>query len=99
MYQVSRYHVGRSTCRHVYVDLYKWLFAILPTCWQGLSCIKACLYIYLYGYTNGLAGVMAAGGKTFIHLPIYVATCLSIDLLQILNIHTELIIYISLLIH
>ena len=38
---------------------------------------------------------MAAGGKTFIHLPIYVATCLSIDLLQILNIHTELIIYIS----
>ena len=39
---------------------------------------------------------MAAGGKTFIHLPIYVATCLSIDLLQILNIHTELIVYIGL---
>ena len=25
---------------------------------------------------------MAAGGKTFIHLPIYVATCLFIDLLS-----------------
>ena len=32
---------------------------------------------YLYGYTNGLAGIMAADGKTFIHLPIYVAPCLS----------------------
>ena len=38
---------------------------------------------------------MAAGGKTFIHLPIYVTTCLSIDLLQILNIHTELIILLA----
>ena len=65
----------------------------------GLSCIKACLYIYLYGYTTGLAGIMAAGGKPFIHVPIYVATYLSITLLQILNIHTELIIYIGLYIH
>ena len=98
MYQVSGI---MSAGRHV--DMYTLIYinGYLPllTCRQGLSCIKACLYIYLYGYTNGLAGIMAADGKTFIHLPIYVATCLSIDLLQILNIHTELIIYIGLYIH
>ena len=82
-----------SAGRHV--DMYTLIYinGYLP------SCRPACFYIYLYGYTNGMADIMTAGGKTFIHLPIYVATCLSIDLLQIMNIHTELIIYIGLYIH
>ena len=65
----------------------------------GPNMYKGLFIHYLYGYTNGFAGIMAAGGKIFIHLPIYVTTCLSIDPLHILNIHAELIIYIGLYIH
>ena len=31
-----------------------------------------CIYIYLYGYTNGLAGIMAAGGQTDVYTLTYI---------------------------
>ena len=45
---------------------------------QSYRASLACIYIYLYGYTNGLAGIVAAVGQADMYLLIYICGYLPI---------------------
>ena len=68
------WHVPGQQVSGRQVDMYTLIYinGYLPSCRQGLSCIKACIYIYLYGYTNGLAGIMAAVGQADMYTLTYI---------------------------